>query len=161
MTILAICEQLNLYLSPILFEAQSCIYDDLGSRLRLQFLHRIIEWSLDRILASHINVHQYVHRAGKKGESHFPRVDREVESEKKVMTCRVRLSFSFCSFLSFRFFPTLCIHSLPSAHSIYISGLKLLASFIVWYIRFPPGFAGTKLKCTVHVALPKRPMYQF
>ena len=84
-------------------------------------------------MASYINVLQYVHREGKKGESHFPRVDREVESEKKVMTCRVRLSFSFCSFLSFRFFPTLCIHSLPSAlcPQFVNQDSKLLAYLIV------------------------------
>ena len=46
--------------------------------------------------------------------------------------------------------------------SIYIyQDSKLLASLMYWYICFPLGWSGAEIKCTVHVALPKRPINQF
>ena len=38
---------------------------------------------------------------------------------------------------------------------------KLLASLMQWKICFLPGWSGKEIKCTMHVALPKRPMNQF
>ena len=71
-----------------------------------------------------------------------------------------------CRFLFVLFFLSasfqLCAYIVCLLPTVYLyQDSKLFASFIVWYICFPPGFAGTKLKCTVHVALPKRPINQF
>ena len=45
----------------------------------------------------------------------------------------------------------------PKSQCIYLDN-KLLAFLIFWYIRFLPGWFAAESKCTVHVALPKRPI---
>ena len=38
---------------------------------------------------------------------------------------------------------------------------KLFFSLMQWYINFLPDWCGAEIKCTVHLALPKRPINQF
>ena len=46
------------------------------------------------------------------------------------------------------------------AHYRY-SDNKLLASLMQWYICSFAGWSGAEIKCTIHLAMPKRPINQF
>ena len=51
--------------------------------------------------------------------------------------------------------------SVSSSNTVNIYDSKLLASLMQWYIYFLPDWSWAEIKCTVHVALLKRPINYF